>query len=79
MQAVMDVYSLLLYDCFSQISTNESSHCVVLASQFCYNPLELRVFQGSVRLTEFLCGEGRDSTYMIHQQRIFFTWPILYL
>ena len=76
---MMDVYTSLLCDCFSQISTNESSRCVLLASQFCYNPLELRVFQGSVQLTEFLCGEGRHSTYMIHQQCIFFTWPTFFI
>ena len=50
-----------LCDCFSHMSTNKSSHCVLLVTRFCRNPLELRVFQGSVSLTEFLCGEGRES------------------
>jgi len=49
---------------FSQMLTNKSSRCVLIVSRFCRNPFELRVFQGSVRLTEFLCGEGRESTYI---------------
>ena len=53
-----------LCDHFSQMLTNVSSHCVLLASHFCRNSLELRVFEGSVQLMEFLCGEGRDSKYI---------------
>ena len=59
------VHCFVLRDCFSQISTNKSTHCVLMMSRFCHNILELRVFQGSVRLTEFLCGEGLDSMYCI--------------